>query len=159
MEGALIRIFMTAGALCAAVLFGGDVAVYAADPPKLVKYKIVDDSSIPLSLTGQNGDPVNGRKVAINRKKGNCLACHVMPIPEQQYHGEIGPELNGVAERYNEGELRLLIVNAKVINEGTLMPSFYRTHGYNRVHKKFKGKTILSAQEVEDIVAYLMTLK
>ena len=127
--------------------------------PGLVPYTIVDDNSIPKSLTGKAGDPANGRKLAINRKKGNCLACHVMPIPEQQFHGETAPSLYGVGKRLSEGELRLQLVNSKVTNESTLMPSFYRTHGFNKTLKTFQGKSILEAQDVEDIVAYLMTLK
>ena len=123
-----------------------------------VKYHINNDT-IAESLTGKAGDPVNGRKLAINRKKGNCLACHSMPIPEQAFHGNIGPDLKGVSNRYSEGELRLRIVNPKVLNSETIMPAFYKTDGFNRVIKKFMGKTIISAQEVEDIVAYLMTLK
>lgn len=124
----------------------------------LVSYMITDSMAINKSLTGAAGDAANGRKLAINRKKGNCLACHVMPIAEQQFHGETAPSLYGVATRLSEGELRMQIVNAKVTNEDTMMPSFYRTTGYNRPDKKFIGKTILSAQEVEDVVAYLMTL-
>ena len=135
------------------------IAAQAAEMKNLIKYEIMDDSSIPLSLTGKRGDPVNGRKVVIHRKKGNCLACHVMPIEEQPYHGQVGPDLIGVGSRYNKGEIRLLIVNAKKINEDTIMPAFYKNEGFNRIRKKFKGKTILSAQEVEDVVAYLMTLK
>jgi len=127
--------------------------------PGLVSYTIVDDNSIPKSLTGKSGDPANGRKLAINRKKGNCLACHAMPIPEQQFHGETAPSLYGVGNRLSAGELRLQIVNSKVTNEDTMMPSFYRTFGFNRPLKKFVGKSILEAQDVEDIVAYLLTLK
>ena len=127
--------------------------------PGLVAYTIVDDVSIPKSLTGKAGDPANGRKLAISRKKGNCLACHAMPIPEQQFHGETAPSLYGVGKRLSEGELRLQLVNAKVTNDSTLMPSFYRTYGFNSVLKKFAGKSILEAQEVEDIVAYLQTLQ
>ena len=100
-----------------------------------------------------------GKKLTFDRKKGNCLACHAMPIPEQQFHGETGPTLYGVGNRLSEGELRLQLVNSKVTNEDTLMPSFYRTFGFNRPLKKFAGKSILTAQEVEDIVAYLKTLK
>jgi sulfur-oxidizing protein SoxX len=122
----------------------------------LVPYEIV---SIPKSLTGVAGDAANGRKIAISRKKGNCLACHVMPIPEQQFHGETAPSLYGVGNRLNEGELRLQLVNSKVTNDSTMMPSFYRTFGYERPLKKFVGKPILTAQEVEDVVAYLKTLK
>jgi sulfur-oxidizing protein SoxX len=121
-------------------------------------YKVVDDT-IPQSLTGAPGDPVNGRKVVINRKKGNCLACHQMPIPEQQFHGEISPDLSGVGNRYSAAELRMRVVDPKVFNEDTIMPAFYKNAGLHRVLKGFEGKTMLSAQEVEDVVAYLTTLK
>jgi len=127
--------------------------------PGLKPYIIVDEISIPKSLTGKAGDPANGRKLAINRKKGNCLACHSMPIPEQQFHGETAPSLYGVGKRLSEGELRMQLVNSKVTNPDTMMPSYYRTFGFNTPLKKFVGKTILSAQEVEDIVSYLRTLK
>lgn len=155
----MIRKMVVATALSVAVVLGAGTAADASGTPKLVKYKVVDENSIPESLTGKKGDPVNGRKLAINRKKGNCLACHVMPISEQPYHGQVGPDLNGVASRYKEGEIRLRVVNPKIVNEATIMPAFYRNDGFNRVLKKFKGKTVISAQDVEDIVAYLMTLK
>jgi sulfur-oxidizing protein SoxX len=82
----------------------------------LIKFEIKDGESIVKSLTGKKGDAKKGRATAINRKKGNCLACHVMPIPEQAFHGKLGPDLNGVADRYSEGEIRLRIVNPKVFN-------------------------------------------
>jgi sulfur-oxidizing protein SoxX len=130
-----------------------------AKAEELVKYEILGGTSIPKSLTGVPGDAKNGRKVAINRKQGNCLGCHKMPVPEQPFHGDVGPDLNDVAKNLSEGEIRLRIVNAKVINPGTIMPAFYRNDGFVRVMKKFKGKAMLSAQQVEDLVAYLLTLK
>jgi sulfur-oxidizing protein SoxX len=118
------------------------------------------DFSIAAPLGGLKGDAVNGRKVAIHRGKGNCLACHQMPIPEEEFHGEIGPPLMGVGGRYDEGQIRLRIVNMQEINPGTLMPPFYKhPDQFNRVSKQYQGRTILTAQEVEDVVAYLMTLK
>jgi sulfur-oxidizing protein SoxX len=125
----------------------------------LVKFEITDGASIQKSLTGKPGDPATGRALAINRKKGNCLACHIMPIPEQLFHGNIGPDLAGVASRYNAGELRLRLVDATVVNEDTIMPAFYRSANLHRVLKKFQGKTVLSTQEIEDILAYILTLK
>ena len=124
----------------------------------MVKFA-VKDGAIAKSLTGKPGNATNGRKVAINRKQGNCLACHVMPISEQPFHGNAGPDLNGVAGRLTEGEIRLKIVNPKIVNPDTFMPAFYRKDGLHRVMKKFQGKTILSAEQVEDLVAYTMTLK
>jgi sulfur-oxidizing protein SoxX len=146
--------------LGAAVLaFAGLSVSASAAAEELVKFSIVDSNSIPDSLTGKTGDPAKGRATAIHHKKGNCLACHTLPAPEQPYHGEVGPDLNGVADRLSEGEIRLRIVNPKYANPGTIMPAFYRTEGLHMVAKKWQGKPMLSAEEVEDVVAYLMTLK
>jgi sulfur-oxidizing protein SoxX len=109
-------------------------------------------------LTGKAGDPVAGKKLAVQRKKGNCLACHVMPIPEEQFHGEVGPDLSNVGSNYTEAELRMRLVDPKVLNPDTIMPAFLKP-GTHDVLKKFKGKTIIKAQDIEDIIAYLMTLK
>ena len=116
--------------------------------------------AVAASLTGVAGDAANGRKVFMNRKKGNCLACHVNDdMSEQSFHGEVGPELNGVADRGETAELRGIVVNAKKMFDGTIMPAFYRDAGFNRTLKKFDGKAILSAQEIEDLLAYISTLK
>ena len=117
------------------------------------------DGAVLVSLTGVTGDPSNGRKVFMNRKLGNCLACHVnSEMLEQTFHGEVGPALDGVAQRWEEHELRGMLVNSKMMFEGTIMPAFYRESGFERNLKKFQGKTILSAQQVEDVLAYLLTL-
>lgn len=150
-----IRIFHTA--FCAAALSAFCAASASAD--EKIALNIVDGTSIPKALAAGPGDPVRGRAIAINRKTGNCLACHVLPIPEQPFHGKVGPDLSAVGSAYSAGELRLRVVNPKVLNPDTIMPAFYRTDGFNRVMKKFQGKTILTAQEVEDVVAYLTTLK
>jgi len=143
-----------------ATAFGVAVAgaiSFGAQAEEMAAFEIVG-GTIPQSLTGKPGDPDAGRKTVINRKKGNCLACHIMPIPEQQFHGETGPALLSVGEHFSEAELRMRIVDAKVISPNTMMPSFYKT-GQHKVLKGFEGKTILSAQDVEDVVAYLLTLK
>lgn len=134
------------------------VATSAVAAEKL-KYTIKGGDSISKSLTGKSGDAKNGRKLAINRKKGNCLACHEMPIPEQAFHGKVGPSLMGIAGRMSEGEMRLRLVDPKVVNPDTIMPAFYKNAGFTRVMKKFKGKTMLSAMQIEDIIAYLKTMK
>ena len=122
--------------------------------------KFDDYGAVVASLTGVAGDAANGRKVFMNRKKGNCLACHVNDdMSEQSFHGEVGPELNGVGDRWETAELRGIVVNAKMMFEGTIMPGFYKDTGYNRILKNFDGKSVLTAQEVEDIVAYISTLK
>jgi sulfur-oxidizing protein SoxX len=146
--------FAPAVALAFGLLVGS-----GAEAGGLVAYEVVDGEKIPMSLTGKPGDPATGRKVAINRKQGNCLACHKLPIPEQPFHGAVGPDLNGLASRMSAAEMRLRVVNSKVVNPDTIMPAFYRSDGFHRVLKKFQGTTILTAEQVEDIVAYLETLK
>ena len=118
------------------------------------------EGTVEVSLTGQSGDPVEGRKVFSNRKQGNCLACHVnSEMPEESFHGEVGPPLDGVADRWSEAELRGIVSNAKMVFEGTMMPAFYIDSGYERPLEEFAGTSILTAQQVEDVIAYLMTLK
>lgn len=140
------------GALTGVVLGGALVSGAVA-----AEYKVVNDT-IPKSLTGKAGDAKNGRKLAINKKKGNCLACHAMPIPEQQFHGEVGPDISDVGANLKASEMRMRLVNPKVLNPDTIMPSFL-IPGKTRVLKKFAGKAILKPQEIEDIIAYLTTLK
>jgi len=121
---------------------------------------VFEDGAVAASLTGTPGDPASGRKVFSNRKQGNCLACHQnSDMPEFPFHGEVGPPLDGVADRYTEAELRGILINSKMTFEDTIMPSFYRTKNGARPLKKFEGKTILTAQQIEDVLAYLKTLK
>jgi len=123
-------------------------------------YEIVGGTSIPRSLTDRPGDPGKARAVIIERSVGNCLACHQIPaLDDVPFHGDVGPSLANVANRYSEGELRLLIVNPKARFPDTMMPAFYRKNGFFRVLPKHKGKTILTAGQVEDVVAFLLTLK
>ena len=151
----ITRIIASLAALSVSLGF----CITAALAEEMVAYKVVDDIEIEDSLTGKPGDPAQGRKLAIDRKLGNCLACHSLPIPEQQFHGETGPDLAGVGSRLTPGEIRLRVVNPKLVNPDTMMPAFYRVTGLNRVMKDFAGKPILTAEQVEDVVAYLMTLK
>ena len=138
----------------AGIAAGG--AAWADSAPK---YDIVD-GAIAESLTGNPGDAENGKSVMLNRKLGNCIACHaITAFADQPFHGEIGPPLDGAGDRWTVEELRAIVADSKVIFEGTIMPAFYRTEGLNRVGKSFKDKTILTAQEVEDVVAYLLTFK
>ena len=119
-----------------------------------------EDGTVTSSLTGEPGDADNGRKVFMNRKLGNCLACHAnADLDDQPFHGEVGPPLDGVAERWEEAELRAIVANSKMVFPDTIMPAFYIDSGYTRALEKFEGKSILDAQQVEDVVAYLMTLK
>ncbi len=126
----------------------------------LKPYEVVGDIAIPKPLTDKPGDPANGRKLVANRKKGNCLACHkIEQMKDFLFHGEIGPELTDIASNMPASEMRLRLVNPKIVNPDTIMPAFYRVDGLYRVMKKFQGKPILTAQEIEDVIAFLVTLK
>lgn len=124
--------------------------------------------AVAASLTGTAGDPAEGRKVFSSRSMGNCVACHTVTemIEDVQWHGNVGPSLDGVADRWSEADLRGIVVNAKNVYEGTIMPAFYKTSGYVRPGDAFTTKPaqeplppLLTAQQIEDVVAYLMTLK
>ncbi len=130
-----------------------------APPPPLVKFEI-KDAAIAASLTGRAGDPQKGRAVVVGRTLGNCLACHAIEtLKSEPYHGNVAPSLDGVASRMSVGELRLRVVDGTKVNPDTMMPPFYRADGLNKVMTRFKDRTILNAEQVEDVVAYLQTLK
>lgn len=115
---------------------------------------------INRSLTGRPGNAQRGRAVLLDRKKGNCLACHrINSLTQEPFHGEVGPRLSSVGRKYTDGQLRQFVVDSRVFNPRTLMPAYYIRTGLKRVSKKHRGKTILTAQEVEDLVAYMKTLR
>jgi L-cysteine S-thiosulfotransferase len=144
---------------CAAVLALGGVA-YAAEeaaPEPLRPYRIVDDT-IPEPLTGAPGDPARGRVIVINRQN-TCLLCHSGPFPEEKFQGNLSPDLTGTGSRWSEGQLRLRMVDARHLNPDTIMPSYYRVTDLVRVAPAFRGKPILNAEQIEDVVAFLGTLR
>jgi L-cysteine S-thiosulfotransferase len=124
----------------------------------LVYYRVVEDA-IPEPLTDQPGDPARGHRIVLDREGGDCTICHAMPLPQRQFHGTVGPPLDGVGSRYTAAELRLRIVDPKVIIPETIMPAYYKVGGLHRVIDRYDGKPILTAQQVEDVVAYLLTLR
>jgi len=144
--------------LAAAMTVAAQAGTIMKDSP--TPYEVVGGISVPKPLTDKPGDPANGRKVMANRKKGNCLACHkIEQMKDFLFHGEIGPELSDIASTMPADELRLRLANPKVVNPDTIMPAFYKNKGLFRVKKKFRGKSILTAQEIEDAIAYMRTLK
>lgn len=126
-----------------------------------------EEGAIATSLTGKPGDTAAGIKVMTTNALGNCVACHtIAALPDVQFPGDIAPPLDGVADRYSEAQLRGIVANAKKTFDGSFMPAFYKTDGFIRPGDGFTGKAakgelapILSAQQIEDVVAYLMTLK
>lgn len=114
---------------------------------------------MPLSLTGVAGDTAKGRALAWARDRGNCVACHVIPGPDVATHGNLGPSLRGVGDRLSEGQIRLRVVDARAVDPGSLMPSYHRTEGLKRVANNLAGQPVLSAQEVEDMVAFMLSLR
>jgi sulfur-oxidizing protein SoxX len=104
------------------------------------------------------GDPARGRAIVANRQVGLCLLCHTGPIPEERFQGNLAPDLQGAGRRWDAAQLRARIVDARQFNPDTIMPSYYKTEGLNRVAAAQQGKTILSAQQIEDVVAWLQTL-
>ena len=114
---------------------------------------------IPHSLTGAKGDPVRGRTIVANRQVGLCLLCHSGPFPEERFQGDLAPDLKGAGARWSESQLRLRIVDSGRINPASIMPAYHRSEGLVRVGPAWRGKTILSAEQIEDVVAFLMTLK
>jgi len=115
--------------------------------------------SIPTSLSGAKGDAARGRAIVANRQVGLCLLCHSGPFPEERFQGDLAPDLKGVGGRLSEGQIRARIVDPSRANPDTIMPAYYKKDGLARVASAFQGKTILSAEQIEDVVAYLVTLK
>jgi sulfur-oxidizing protein SoxX len=124
----------------------------------LRSYTIVGDA-IPASLTGAAGDPARGKAIVLNRQVGLCLLCHSGPFPEERFQGNMAPDLKGTGSRWSQGELRLRLVDARKLNPDTIMPPYYVVDGMTRVARNFRGKPILSAEQIEDVVAFLATLK
>jgi sulfur-oxidizing protein SoxX len=119
---------------------------------------VVGDA-IPASLTGEKGDAARGRGIVADRNVGLCLLCHSGPFPEVRQQGTVAPDLSETATRLTEGQIRLRIVDSSRVNPATIMPPYFRTEGLGRVAPAFRDKTVLTAAQIEDVVAYLLTLK
>ena len=120
--------------------------------------QVIKGDSIIESLSVEPGDPVRGRAIVASRQTGLCLLCHSGPFPEERFQGNLAPELKASVARLSAPQLRARIVNAAHFNPQTIMPSYYQTSHLNRVAPKFAGQTLLSGQEIEDVIAFLVTL-
>lgn len=125
---------------------------------EVAPFTVVEDA-IEAPLLGLSGDAARGGRVVRNRESANCLICHSIPDPSERFMGEVGPPLAGVGSRLSEGQMRLRLVDPTRLNPGAVMPAYHRTHGLRRVDPRFAGRPVLSAQEIEDVVAWLATLK
>jgi L-cysteine S-thiosulfotransferase len=134
-----LSIALVVGAICTASLAHGEDAM--------------------PSLTGVRGEPERGRAIVVNRQVGLCLLCHSGPFPEERFQGNLAPDLKGAGRRWSEGQLRLRIVDPSRANPATIMPAYYRTDGLVRVAPAWRGKPVLTAEQIEDVVAFLTTLK
>jgi len=151
MTGRVIR-----SAMVTALLFATLAQATAQTP---LRPYTIDGDAIPTSLTGSGGDPQRGRTIVATRPIGLCMMCHSGPLPEVKLQGNIGPDLKGAGARWTEGQLRLRMVDASRLNPDTIMPPYYRVQGLVQVARNFSDKPVLSAEQIEDVVAYLATLR
>ena len=131
--------------------------VPAAAGAGLLPYEVVGDA-VPEALGGLTGVPARGRAAVLDRRRGNCLICHRVPVPDEPFQGEIGPPLAGVGARLSEGQIRLRLIDQSCLNPETVMPPYYRVEDLNAVAPEYRGEPALDAQAIEDVVAWLATL-
>ena len=147
-----------AKALAVAVAFSVTASPAHAAPALPLAYEVVGDA-IPQPLQGLVGDAHRGRALVTDRREGLCLLCHRGPFPEERFQGDLSTDLSGAGTRWTPGQLRLRLADAKRLNPDSLMPAYHRIDGLQRVASAWQGKPLFSAQQVEDVVAFLTTLK
>jgi sulfur-oxidizing protein SoxX len=145
------RRVIAAAFVCAAAIAVGPVRAQVAS------YEIVGDA-VPEALDGKTGDVARGRQVVLDRNNGNCLICHAVPEPQERFMGELGPDLTGVGARLSAGQIRLRLIDQSVLNPATVMPPYHRVKDLVRVATRYRDTPVLTAQDIEDAVAYLAAL-
>jgi sulfur-oxidizing protein SoxX len=121
--------------------------------------RVIVGDAIPDPLTAAPGDPERGRGIVASRQTGLCLLCHSGPFPDERLQGDLAPDLRGAGARWSEGQLRLRLIDSRRLNPATIMPSYYRIEGLTRFASAFRDKPVLSAEQIEDVVAFLTTLR
>lgn len=144
----------------AAILAAGFGLAFGAAPVRAeTLMRDREPTGIATSLTGAPGDAARGRAIVADRTQGLCLLCHSGPIPEERFQGNLAPSLAGAGSRSSEAELRLRLVDSRRLNPDTIMPAYGKVDGFTRVGAAFRDRSILTPADIEDVVAYLMTLK
>lgn len=147
---------------CVAAMMAGAGCMPAAWAQVGLRF-VMNGDAVPVALTNTPGDATRGRAIVANRQVGLCLLCHTGPFPEERFQGNLAPDLSGAGARWSEGQLRLRIIDARLAKTQTIMPPYYRSDpqsdATNRVGAAWQGKPILAAQQIEDVVAFLRTLK
>ena len=142
----------------AALLLGLGLAAAGTPAQEPVAYRVVGDG-IPQPLTAVPGDPQRGRAIVASRQQGLCLLCHAAPIPEERFQGDLAPDLAGAGARFTVPQLRLRVVDPRRVNPASFMPAFHSARNPSRVGAQWAGRPILDAQQVEDVVAWLASLR
>jgi sulfur-oxidizing protein SoxA len=151
--GCLVRICLWVGL----VVYSGYCTTESI-AERLIEYRVID-GAIPQPLTDQPGEAEHGRRIVLDRNAGDCIVCHALPLPNRQFHGTVGPPLDGVGSRSTAGALRLRLVDSKALNPQSIMPAYYKIEGLHQLLDRYRDKPILTAQEIEDVVAYLLALR
>jgi sulfur-oxidizing protein SoxX len=144
--------------LLALIVLGACTALTAVGQPAVQPWTVTGDA-IEQPLGGLSGDAERGRAIVANRQVGLCLLCHTGPFPQERFQGNLAPDLAGAGSRWTTGQLRLRVVDTQRLNPASLMPSYHRVEGLERVGAAWKGKPLFTAQQVEDVVAFLQTLR
>jgi sulfur-oxidizing protein SoxX len=135
------------------------LALALSPPARTQPAYVVEDDAVPGPLTATPGDAARGRAIVLNRQRGLCLLCHSGPFPEERFQGDLAPSLAGAGSRWSAGQLRLRLIDSRRLNPDSIMPSYYRTEGLHRVGPAWQGKPILTAEKIEDVLAFLLTLR
>lgn len=133
-------------------------AARSAADTQILPYTVINDG-IPVALTEQPGDATRGRDIAANRQVGMCPLCHQLPANSDRFQGDIATSLTGAGTRWTVSQLRLRIVDARRLSADSVMPAYYKLNGLTRVGTNWRDRPILNAQQVEDVVAWLASLK
>ena len=141
-----------------ALATSGATPSLSESPQQVAGRFLVTGDAVVQPLTAMAGDVARGRRIVLDRETGNCLICHKVPEPAEPFQGDLGPDLGGIGKRLTAGQIRLRLIDESRLNPQTLMPPYHRVEGLSRVAAKYRGKPVLTAQEIEDVVAYLGTL-